>query len=424
MYVLMKSLFISLLIFALYSVVMVSSQLSSADQTTIFNQHNAWRSNPSPAAKGTIKPLVWNTTIATTLQAHMNKCDGRFSPSALQGIVGEFRISMSPSLNVPSMLNFLNATRSYFNWSTKACSPGSCLHNYAVWNTTTSFACGYKQCNGSHYIMCDYFPRGGFSGVWPYTPSSIPAPTTTPTPTNTPTPTTTPKPTTTPTPTTTPKPTTTPTPAPTSAPAPGSIDWRSKSTPVRNQGGCGSCYIFGALAVAEARNKIKTGLDIDLSEQNVLNCYSNGCNGGWPMTVFQLMQPVGVEYENTLPYTAVKQATCSNSTQPRFRWTSQANMAGVTKQHFLDALKAGPVVVALFADGGFQSYGSGVYSCPEQYTGVNHAVVLTGYDASKDAWIIKNSWGTSWGSVGGYIYLSAANDRCNMMKYAGSYVTI
>ena len=69
----------------------------------------------------------------------------------------------------------------------------------------------------------------------------------------------------------------------------------------------------------------------------------------------------------------------------------------------------GPVSVAFHADTLFHSYRSGVHSCP-YYSQINHAVVLVGYNSQ--GWIIKNSWGTTWGD-NGYGIISYGND-CRM----------
>ncbi len=71
-----------------------------------------------------------------------------------------------------------------------------------------------------------------------------------------------------------------------------------------------------------------------------------------------------------------------------------------------------PIAVAMFANAGFMSYTSGIYSgCPPYATSkgsVNHAVILVGYDSNGN-YIVKNSWGTSWGE-NGYATVSATND--------------
>lgn len=77
-----------------------------------------------------------------------------------------------------------------------------------------------------------------------------------------------------------------------------------------------------------------------------------------------------------------------------------------------------PVVALINADAGFMNLGSGVYSgCPDYATSkaaINHAVVIVGYTADGD-WIVKNSWGTSWGD-NGYGTVSGSAD-CALKAY-------
>ena len=53
------------------------------------------------------------------------------------------------------------------------------------------------------------------------------------------------------------------------------------------------------------------------------------------------------------------------------------------------------------------------YACGANY--INHAVTIVGWCDAKNAWIIKNSWGTDWGSYGGYAYV--AYNTYNIAKY-------
>jgi C1A family cysteine protease len=65
----------------------------------------------------------------------------------------------------------------------------------------------------------------------------------------------------------------------------GGVDWRSKGAvnAVKNQGGCGSCWAFSAIAAIEGHFKIQHGALKSFSEQECVDCdrQSNGCHGGW-----------------------------------------------------------------------------------------------------------------------------------------------
>lgn len=82
-------------------------------------------------------------------------------------------------------------------------------------------------------------------------------------------------------------------------------------------------------------------------------------------------------------------------------------------------LADGPVIVAMYANEDFQYYSDGVFSsCPWSTTELNHAVMIYGYDSSGN-WLVKNSWGTSWGNDG-FAVLSGTND-CGVTQYVYRY---
>jgi C1A family cysteine protease len=75
------------------------------------------------------------------------------------------------------------------------------------------------------------------------------------------------------------------------------------------QGSCGSCWAFATTAVVEAALKIKKGLSVDLSEQELVDCAggydNNGCDGGWPAYALEFVEKYGLNTEQEYPYTEV-----------------------------------------------------------------------------------------------------------------------
>jgi cathepsin L len=197
---------------------------------------------------------------------------------------------------------------------------------------------------------------------------------------------------------------------------PDSMDWRDHGvvTPVKNQGGCGSCWAFSATEVFESHYAIATGSLLKFAPQAFVNCVQNpqqcggsgGCEGATMELAFNLTTTMGMPLESDLPY-AGRDQTCSS-------YTPAAKATGYVKipENDADALETaiatkGPVSVTVAANWG--GYGGGVYDggCSSSNCALDHGVVAVGY--SKDYWLVRNSWGSGWGESG-YIRLSRKND--------------
>ncbi|XP_050508632.1 uncharacterized protein LOC126885881 [Diabrotica virgifera virgifera] len=191
------------------------------------------------------------------------------------------------------------------------------------------------------------------------------------------------------------------------------VDWRKEGavTPVKNQGICGSCWIFSAVGVLESYHFRKTGKLISLSEQNVVDCFSsNSCLGGLPEDALTFIQKNGVSTEAEYPYKD-KQMACkpsSNKTRIDFKSYQYINEK---EEELKNAVKEnGPVSVGMYVDGRLRLYSEGVWYNKKCSDTENHAMVLVGYGTENgvDYWLIKNSWGTSWGEDG---YMKVARGR-------------
>jgi cathepsin L len=194
---------------------------------------------------------------------------------------------------------------------------------------------------------------------------------------------------------------------------PNDIDWRSKGavTPVKNQGQCGSCWAFSATGAIEGWAVAKGGKGLtSLSEQQFVDCSGSvgnqGCNGGWPDKTIGWSASHGSCSEASYSYTA-RQGTCKQCTTATKPGGVGTGNGEATLAAQLNSL---PVSVCVDASGGFQSYHSGVFSGPCG-TQINHAILAVGYTASY--WIVKNSWGTSWGSSG-YIFMARGKNLCGV----------
>lgn len=186
-------------------------------------------------------------------------------------------------------------------------------------------------------------------------------------------------------------------------------------TPVKNQGSCGSCWAFGTVGSLETNIKIKDAQTKDLAEQYLLSCNTEGysCNGGWWVHDYHRSKipsgepAAGAVYEADFPYRASKVA-CNPPHSHYEKIASWSYIAGYSvpsataiKQAIYDH---GPVAAAVCVGTAFQAYRSGVFSTNETSacgTGVvNHAIVLVGWNDADQTWVLRNSWGTSWGESG------------------------
>lgn len=222
---------------------------------------------------------------------------------------------------------------------------------------------------------------------------------------------------------------------------PTSWDWRNVRgtnfvTPVRNQASCGSCYSFASMGMMEARIRILTNNTQTpiLSPQEVVSCsqYAQGCQGGFPYLIAgKYAQDFGLVEEACFPYTGsdspCKLTDCFRYYSSEYHYVGGFYGGCNEALMKLELVHHGPMAVAFEVYDDFLHYRKGIY----HHTGLqdpfnpfeltNHAVLLVGYGTDPasglDYWIIKNSWGTSWGEDG-YFRIRRGTDECAVESIA------
>ncbi|KAM3140910.1 hypothetical protein pb186bvf_006921 [Paramecium bursaria] len=189
---------------------------------------------------------------------------------------------------------------------------------------------------------------------------------------------------------------------------PDQVDWVAEDKiVVKNQGQCGSCWAFSAVAAIEAAHAHNKNA-VYLSEQEIVDCAtvangyeSEGCNGGWMDDGFRYAIKNKVATEQEYPYKGVDGACKGGSAKDKHVVKEFVDVKPLDSVAFHEAVATTPVSVAINAGGiQFQLYTKGVYSakCAGGFNDLNHGVLAVGY--TSEYYHIKNSWGASWGEKG------------------------
>ena len=215
---------------------------------------------------------------------------------------------------------------------------------------------------------------------------------------------------------------------------PAAFDWRNNNGksfigPIRNQGSCGSCYAFAAAAAAEGAFNVatrRTGANVaNFSEQYLAFClgshgsytdHFDGCDGAdYSYTELYALTVEGITTEAAMPYAGRDTQDCSQTGLPRtvFSGWGRVNCQDMTAIKTA-ILAIGPVDAAVLTTSAFDRYTGGVFQDGQttclssdglcSNTPTDHAIALVGWNdgdaATPGHWILRNSWGTTWGEAG------------------------
>jgi C1A family cysteine protease len=155
----------------------------------------------------------------------------------------------------------------------------------------------------------------------------------------------------------------------------------------------------------EGAYQIKSGTLQSFAEQQLVDCVKTcqGCNGGWQSRAFTYYENHYAMTENSYTYTAVD-GTCAYKQNTNVLSTGTTHVIAGSIADMMNAVALQPVSVSIEADKlCFQMYKSGVLNNTKCGTTLDHAVLTVGYGTDPvggDYWLVKNSWGSSWGEEG------------------------
>jgi C1A family cysteine protease len=200
------------------------------------------------------------------------------------------------------------------------------------------------------------------------------------------------------------------------------FNWADYSgvTPVRSQGFCADSWAFATHGAFEGSYAILNKVLIDSSEQDTIDCSGAGdCNGGW--WAFQYLIDTGSAKEADYPYTA-KKGACNTGVQRPYKAVAWGYVDSTVQIPSVAALKKalceyGPLAVGVAVTPAFQAYKSGVFN-EGSNKDADHPITLVGWDDSKQAWRVKNNWGTGWGESG-YMWIAY---NTNKIGYGACWV--
>jgi C1A family cysteine protease len=196
------------------------------------------------------------------------------------------------------------------------------------------------------------------------------------------------------------------------------IDWRTLNVPMRDQANCGSCTAYGTAGAWEGVAKI-AGDVFDLSERHLFTASGGTCDRGNTAEAPLDRALIGVALEDQCPYDGM--ATGSDIACDFETWTGKKLASWkylITKDEMIESLKKGPVASTMAVHQSFFLYVDGVYHSlgfADTVAG-GHMIAIYGYSESKDAWLLRNSWGEGWG-MQGYCWIKTGDSEIDACMY-------
>lgn len=214
-------------------------------------------------------------------------------------------------------------------------------------------------------------------------------------------------------------------------------------SPVRHQGKCGACYAFASTAFFEWLYCKKTNRLVEFSEQYMIDCANGriegafGCDGGIDNAVMDFVHNFGLELRSNYPYVGNSGDECPYDDDTDLSTTGYIRMElessleiPIEAWHLF--IEHTPLYVVVDCDDSFSDYGGGVHAggldCIDHAvydTGDYHAMLIVGHgrEDGQEYWLIRNSYGKSWGERGYYKLSKGAQKECIQYQQAYAFGT-
>jgi cathepsin B len=204
--------------------------------------------------------------------------------------------------------------------------------------------------------------------------------------------------------------------------------WPGFIHPIRDQAGCGSCWAFAATEALSDRFAIASNgsINVVLSPQDLISCETSdqyGCDGGYPLNAWKLMQSTGILSDQCYPYTSgngvdgtclATSKTCpsGSGTYHVYKAKSAYAVAKTINALQYEIMTYGPIEVTMSVYNDFFSYSSGIYTHTSGALAGGHAIKMLGWGKQNGVpyWICANSWGTNWGMKGYFLIKRGVNE--------------
>eukprot|EP00659_Diplonema_papillatum_P007129 gene7129-10990_t len=213
------------------------------------------------------------------------------------------------------------------------------------------------------------------------------------------------------------------------------LNWQNVgvvSPTVSNQGTCGGCWAFSAAEALSAAWAIRGHPVLDLSPQELISCVADcdGCDGGTPARAYEwLINSTGGNLTTAAAYPYVESkwskasgstaAPCAADVADKPMGAQVIGCVAIPRdevQMYAYLQDIGPFSIAVDASD-WRDYKGGILSCPDKQ--VDHSVLLVGHgyaaDPDTEYWVVKNSWGPTWGE-NGYLRIQFGVNACGLIN--------